>query len=134
MKPKKVVRTRDVINKNFLLLDGLMTVHDALLKMKEKEPCAIIVNKRTEHDEYGMVLLEHIAKNVLAEDRSPARVNLYEIMVKPLINISADMDIRYCARLFVRYNIVCAPVLDKGEVVGIISLPAMVINGLVHFD
>ncbi len=134
MKQKKIVRTRDVMNQNFLLLDGLMTVHDALLQMKKREPSAIIVNKRSEHDEYGMVLLEHIAQHVLAQDRSPERVNLYEIMVKPLINISADMDIRYCARLFVRYSIVCAPVLDHGTVVGIISLPAMVINGLVHFD
>ena len=51
-------------------------------------------------DEYGMVLLSDIAKQVLAKDRSPKRVNIYEIMAKPVLSVQPDMDIRYCARMF----------------------------------
>jgi hypothetical protein len=47
------------------------------------------VDKRNDNDEYGMVLISDIAKLVLAKDRSPDRVNVYEIMAKPLIYATA---------------------------------------------
>ena len=53
---------------------------EALQKMKHIETKSLIVEKRNDDDEYGMVLLSDIAKDVLAKDRSPERVNIYEIM------------------------------------------------------
>jgi CBS domain-containing protein len=80
------------------------------------------------------VLLSDIARKVLAKDRPPQRVNLYEIMNKPIITVRPDMDVRYCARLFERYNLSHAPVIDNDEVVGVISMPQMVLNGLASIE
>jgi len=130
MKPKTVIKVRDVMKTKVDMIDGKMTVKDALEQMSHVETKSLLVNKRSEHDEYGIVLLSDIAKQVLAKDRSAERVNIYEIMTKPVISIDPDMDIRYCARLFERFGITRAPVLENAEVIGIVSFTDMVLKGL----
>jgi predicted transcriptional regulator len=56
-------------------------------------------------------------------------VNIYEIMSKPAFSVSPDMDIRYCARLFGRFELNRAPVVEHGEVIGIVSYTDMVLKG-----
>jgi predicted transcriptional regulator len=131
---KKVVRVRDVMKKNFDMVDGRMTIMEALRTMKYVETKTLIVNKRHDDDEHGMLLLSDIAKNVLAKDRSPERTNVYEIMSKPLLPIDPEMDIRYCARLLERFGLSRAPVVENGKVIGIVSFTDMVLHGLVDFN
>jgi CBS domain-containing protein len=111
-------------------IDGLVTVAEALRNMKHPEVQTWIINKRHADDEFGMLLLSDIASQVLAKDRSPERVNVYEIMAKPVITVSPQMDIRYCARLFDRFNILRAPVVENDEVIGIVGFTDIVLLGL----
>ena len=134
MSEKKLVRVRDVMKNEFDMVDGKMTVQDVLRTMKHIETKSLLVEKRHDDDEYGMVLLSDIAKHVLAKDRSPERVNIYEIMSKPVISVRPGMDIRYCARLFDRFGLSRAPVIEEGKVVGIISFTDMVLRGLVDIE
>ncbi len=129
----KVIRVRDVMKQEFDMIDGRVTVMDALRTMKHVETKSLIVDKRHEDDEYGMVLISDIAREVLAKDRSPDRVNVYEIMAKPLLPVDPDMDIRYCARYFEKFGLSRAPVVENRKVIGIISYTDMVLKGLVHF-
>ncbi|HHJ35537.1 MAG TPA: CBS domain-containing protein, partial [Gammaproteobacteria bacterium] len=109
------------------------TVMEALRTMKHVETKSLLVDKRNDDDEFGMVLLSDIAKRVLAKDRSPDRVNVYEIMTKPLLSVDPDMDIRYCARHFENFGLSRAPVVENHKVIGIISFTDMVLKGLVNF-
>jgi len=129
MSEAKVIRVSDVMKSQFDMIDGKFTVADALKRMVHVETKTLIVDKRHDNDEYGIVLLSDIAKHVLAVDRSPDRVNVYEIMTKPVITVRPDMDIRYCARLFGRLGLSRAPVLRHGKVVGIVSFTDMVLRG-----
>ncbi len=129
MSTKKLIRVRDVMKTSYDLVDGMDTVADALKKMAHVETKMLIVDKRHDNDEYGMVLLSDIACQVLARDRAPDRVNIYEIMTKPLITAEPDMDIRYCARLFERFDLSRAPVVERGEILGVISFTDMVLKG-----
>ena len=131
---RKIVRVRDVMKKDFDLIDGRMTVMEALKTMNHVESKSLIVNKRHDDDEYGILMLSDIAKRVLAKDRSPNRVNVYEIMAKPVLSADPDMDIRYCARFLERFGITRAPVIENGEIIGIVSLTDMVLKGLVQFE
>jgi CBS domain-containing protein len=115
---------------DFGSIDGIATVADALKQMKALKTAVLLVNKRNENDEYGMLTSGDIARHVLAKDRAPDRVNVYEIMSKPVITVHPDMDIRYCSRLFANYNLVRAPVVENQKVVGMISPNSMVLDGL----
>ena len=127
---RKVIRVRDVMKQQFDMVDGMTTVADALRTMKHVETKSLIINKRHEDDEYGMLLISDIARKVLAVDRAPERVNVYEVMAKPVISVDPEMDIRYCARLFDRFHLSRCPVVDNGKVIGIISFTDMVLRGL----
>lgn len=130
MTDRKPIRVRDVMKTSFDMVDGTMTVTEALNKMKHVDTKSLLVNKRHDDDEYGIVMLSDIARNVIARDRSPDRVNIYEIMSKPVVTVDPAMDIRYCARLFDRFGLSRAPVVENNKLVGVISYTDMVMKGL----
>ena len=123
-------RVGDVMRDKLIVLNGVVTVQDALLKLRETGDRAVLVDKRSKHDEYGLVLLSDIAKKVLAPDRAPERVNLYEIMSKPVVAVRAAMNIRYCARFFEQLGISVAPVIDQEEVLGMVRYEDLVLHGM----
>lgn len=129
MSDSRLVRVRDVMKTEFNLIEGVATVADALRRMRYPDSHVFIVDKRSEDDEFGIVVLADIAKKVLAHDRSPQRVNIYEIMTKPAMSVSPDMDIRYCSRLFHHFGIARAPVCAGGKLVGVVSYTDMVVKG-----
>ena len=71
-------------------------------------------------------------KKVLAKDKAPDRVNVYEVMSKPVVPVDPELDVRYCARLFNRFGLSNAPVIKEGKVVGVVSYSELVFNGLVQ--
>lgn len=128
--PRKTIRVRDVMKGKVDIIDGLTTVADALRQMKYVETKCLLVHKRHQDDEYGIVLISDIARHVLAKNRSPERVQVYEIMSKPVIAVDPQMDIRYCARMFDKFGLARAPVIAGGEIIGIVSYTDMVLKGL----
>lgn len=134
MSEREVVRVRDVMKKDYDLVDGMMTVKAALQEMQHHATKALIVNKRHADDEYGIVMISDIAKQVLAKDKAPERTNIYEIMSKPVICIDPQMDIRYCARLFENFGLSRAPVIENGMVIGVISFTDMVLRGMCKLE
>jgi len=127
---QKIIRVKEVMKTEFDCIDGMTTVTQALQTMNHKETKLLVVGKRDENDEYGVVLISDIANQVLAKDRSPARVNVYEIMTKPAISVHANMDIRYCARMFEHVGVSRMPVTDNGQIVGVVSYTDLVLKGL----
>ncbi len=127
----KLVRVRSVMKTKFDRMDGIITVAEALSKMQHPESRSLIINKRHPDDEFGIVFLTDIAREVLAKDRAPERVNLYEVMIKPALTVPPQMDIRYCARLLNRFNVLRAPVIENDDVIGIVGFSDIVLRGMV---
>lgn len=132
MSEAKILRVADVMKRDFDLVDGKLTVREALLAMKHPETRTLIIDKRDADDEYGLVLISDIAKKILAADRSPDRVNLYEIMAKPVLSVRPEMTIANCARLLERFSIMRAPVISEGKVLGVVSFHDLVLRGLME--
>ena len=130
----KRVCVRDVMKTDFGLIDGKATICEALKLMKQQKTSVLVVNKRNDDDEYGLLLVNHIAQKVLAKDRSCKRVNVYEVMVKPAVYVEPEMDIRYCSRLFSRLNLVRALVIEKKDLVGTISPNSLVLDGMFEME
>ena len=125
-----IVRVRDVMKTELDIVDGMLTVTEALKSMKYPNTRTLIVDKRHEGDEYGVVMFRDMAKKVLARDHSPNRVNIYEIMTKPLVSVHPDMDVRYCTRLFDRFGLSRAPVIQDQVIIGLVSYTDIVLKGL----
>lgn len=125
------LEAKDVMDQSFAMMDGLATVADALKVIQEQQAKVLVIKKRNDHDEYGIVLLSDIAKKVIAKDKSPDRVNLYEIMNKPVISVKPSMDVRYCARLFENFGLNKAPVIADEQVQGVVSYENIVLKAMI---
>ena len=127
---RKDVTVREVMRENVTFVDGRTDVMEAMRVMKRVGATSLIVERRDENDEYGMLLFSDIAKEVIAKDRAPERVNVFEIMAKPVIWVRPEMSIRYCARLFERCGISHAPVINDDKVIGIVSYYLLVLGSV----
>jgi len=130
MNEHKQIPVSRVMRTKVPFVDGRIDVLEALKVMKREQVTTLMIEKRHDDDEYGLLLFSDIAKEVIARDRAPSRVNVFEIMAKPVLSVRPDMDIRYCARLFERFGISHAPVIEKGKVLGMVSYYLLVLEGL----
>ena len=134
MNKTKRIAVREAMRTDVTFIDGRENVHDALRAMRDGECTSLVVEKRSDHDEYGILTLSDIAQQVIGKDRAPERVNVFEIMSKPVVWVHPEMDIRYCARLFERFGIRRAPVIEDSKVIGMISYYHLVLEALPELD
>jgi len=130
----KHICVKDVMKTDYGTIDGGATIKEALNEMNRLKTTVLIVNKRSEDDEYGLLLVSDIAEQVLAKDRAPSRVNVYEIMTKPAISVGPDMDIRYCSRLMSSLKLTRILVVKDNALLGRVSPRALVLDGLATIE
>ncbi len=110
------------------IIDATATVKDAIKLMREHGVSSLAVERRDAHDEFGLLVISDVAREVIAKNRSAERVNVYEIMSKPVVTLPADMSIKYAVRLLVRFELSRALVVDaERKPVGIVTLRDMVL-------
>lgn len=129
MNEKSYIKVSDVMTTTIKTIDATATVDDAINIMRTEGVSSLVAERRDASDEYGLVVVSDIAKHVVAENRSPERVNVYEVMTKPVLTVPADMNIRYAVRLLVQFGLSRALVVDVNRApVGIATLRDMVLR------
>lgn len=129
MKQSDTIRVRDLMVAELHTIDGLATVADALAMMKRHQVSSLVVERRNEDDELGLVVVADIARGVIAENRAPERVNVYEIMSKPLLTLPAEMLAKYAVRLLMRFEISRAVVVDRHRnAIGMVTLRDLIMG------
>ena len=128
MSDTQIVRARDVMQEGVTYIDGMDTAKEAAALMRKEHVTALIVNKRNSDDAWGIVAIQDLIRGVIVAGRSSEEANIYEIMTKPILTVPADMDVKYVARLIYRAGIRRAPVEENGELIGMVSLAALVLN------
>ena len=124
-----LVRVGDVMVSDLHSIDGLATVAEAMELMRRHGVNALAVNRRNADDELGMVAVTDIAREVITLNRAPARVNVYEIMLKPVLTLPPDMLARYAVRLLARFEVSRAVVVDhERNPLGIVTLRDLVLG------
>lgn len=117
-----------MMQKGIVTVDGMATVAEAAAIMRRENVSSLLVEKRHADDVWGILVIQDFIKGVIIAGRTPSEVNVYEIMTKPVITVPAEMDIRYVARLIYRAGIRRAPVIEGTELVGMISLSALILE------
>lgn len=125
---KPYIKVRDVMTPTVETIQGLAPVSEAIRVMKKKRYGALLVDKRDDSDEYGIITVQDIARNVIAPNLSPDRVHVYEVMTKPVLGVHGDMNIRYAIRLLDRVNHLRALVVENGRAIGIVTMYDMVMS------
>lgn len=117
---------RDIMTTSVVMIDGIAAVSEAIEKMKRQGVRALIVDRRSEGDAYGIVTQRDICYNVLATELDPEDVQVHEIQSKPLVVVNPDLDVKYVARLMANIGLSRAPVIFDGKVQGVVSVTDLV--------
>jgi predicted transcriptional regulator len=122
-------RVRDAMTASVRTIEAMATVADAIRAMREAGVSSLVVERRDDADEFALLVVSDIAREVIAKNRAADRVNVYEIMSKPVVTVPADMQVKYAVRLLVRFGLSRALVIgERREPVGIVTLRDLVLS------
>ena len=71
MNRPRQTRVEDVMTAEVHSIDGLATVSEAIALMQKHSVSSLVVNRRDDTDEIGMVVVSDIARNVIAPESLP---------------------------------------------------------------
>ena len=129
MSEKRTIRVGDVMGSKLYTIDRLATVAEAMALMKQYEVSSLAVDRRDDDDEFGLLVVADIAREVIAQNRAPERVNVYEIMSKPVLTLPSAMLARYAVRMLVRFELSRAVVVDyERHPLGMVTLRDLVLS------
>lgn len=126
MTSRKFTTVAEVMSQDLQTINGLSSVRTAIDKMNAANVGSLIIERRHEGDEFGLVTVYDIAREVVAKNRSFDRVSVYEIMRKPVVTVSAGMNIKYAIRQLARLGLTRALVTREDTLVGIVTQRDMV--------
>jgi len=123
-----MLSAKDIMTANVITIGGSATVAEAVKIMKDKGLRALIVDRRSDGDPYGIVTETDIVYKVAAFGHDPKTMRVYEIMTKPCVNVNPNLGVEYVARLFANTRIRRAPVVE-GQLLGVISISDILKKG-----
>lgn len=114
---------QDLMIRTVATISPMATVRQAMQTMKDRKVKALVVERRDDHDVYGIITYTHILKTIVAEEGDIDLINVYDICAKPAITISAQADVKHAARLMVNMDLRRLLAIDHGNTMaGIISM------------
>jgi len=129
MTDNDIARVSDVMTPDVIVVARTATVREAVAGMRARGTSSVVIDRRDEDDEFGLLTVKDIAEQVIGNDLSPDRVNVYEVMSKPVMTLAAEMNIIYAVRMLTRFKLTRAMVIDhERRPVGIVTLRDMVLR------
>lgn len=125
-----MAKARDIMTTEVVTVDGSATVAEAVRLMKEKGVRALIVERRSDDDAYGIVTQRDIVYSVMAERKDPTKVKVHEVMTKPLVVVTPDLDAVYVARLMAQKGLSRAPVIYEEKLQGVVSVTDLITKAM----
>jgi len=105
-----------------ILVSPMETVRDAIKEMKEHSVHSVIVEKNGEYGAYGILTFKNLLETIVDEEGDIDLLNVYDIATTPAISISANIEVKYAARMMVSQSIKRLLVIDNNELQGILTM------------
>jgi CBS domain-containing protein len=100
------------------------TVYDAIAKMAEKKVGALLVMEQAKL--VGIISERDYARKVILQERSSKATPVSEIMSAPVLTVTLEHSVGECMRMVTDHRIRHLPVVERGKVVGIVSIGDLV--------
>jgi len=118
------LQVEDVMVEEVVTIDEEATVKEAVGLMNRHEIGCLIALKKGKPS--GILTERDLLSRVLAESKDPEKTKVSEVMSKPLVVGRPHMDVEDAARLMFKMKIKKLPVVEKGRLVGLMTLTDLV--------
>jgi CBS domain-containing protein len=115
----------DIARKDVVTATIDMTVAELADRMRESSVGSLVILE--EGDPVGLVTDRDIAVRVVAEERSPTEVTAQDIMTGDLVTVTPETGVFQVTELLAQENVRRLPVVDDGELVGIVALDDLMV-------
>ncbi|MCC6018846.1 MAG: CBS domain-containing protein [archaeon YNP-LCB-003-016] len=115
-----MIRIIDIAVKDVKVIDEDETVVKAADIMSQYNIGCLVVVK--DGKPVGIVTERDMLKRVIVPCLDPRTTKVSKVMSKPLIYGDPDMDLVYAAKFMINNNIKRLPIIDRGKLVGIVTL------------
>ncbi len=112
---------KDIMQTEVVTIRATATIREAMQTMRTHKVKSLVVDKKDNHDAYGIITYTSILRTIVAEEGDIDLINVYDVCTKPVITVHAEMDVRHVARLMVNQRFRRVVVLRDNELQGIIT-------------
>ena len=123
-----ITKVADVMRSALHMVNGVASVQRAIEEMNHHNVSSLVIERRHEGDEYGVITVHDIANKVVARNLSAERTSVYEVMTKPALTLDPDMHVKYAIRLLARLGLTRALVTSANGGLGLVTLRDLVLG------
>ncbi|MEY6432596.1 CBS domain-containing protein [Thioalkalicoccus limnaeus] len=113
---------KDIMQTEVITISPLATLREAMAKMRRHKVKSLVVERRDEHDAYGMITYSAILRTIVSEEGDIDLINVYDVYTKPALMVPQMMDVKYVARMMISQFKRRVLVLESGKLVGLVTM------------
>lgn len=119
----------DVMTQKVQMLNRTDTIADAIMQMQTHGLRSLIVERSTVEMPYGILTEQDIVYKVMARGLDPARVRVQDVMRQTCVSLEPTLTLKEAALIMADSGVYRAPVIQDGELLGIVSVTDLVTKG-----
>ena len=115
---------KDIMTQNPVTMDSERTVREAAVAMdRSGVGCVLVTTKKDDHDKViGIVTERDLVRRALTREGGASELRVKNIMSSPLIVVDPAATIEEAASIMERSRVRRLPVVDKGELLGVVTV------------
>ncbi|MCC5879105.1 MAG: CBS domain-containing protein [Idiomarina sp.] len=113
---------KDIMITEVVTVSPFATIREALSIMKRHNLKSLVVEKRADHDAYGLITYTNILKTVMAEEGDIDLLNVYDVCAKPALSVGKSLAVKHVASMMSDHRVKRLVVLEDNELVGFIAM------------
>ena len=124
----------DVMITDVYRVSPFATLREALVMLREREVKSLVVDRRSEHDAFGLLSYSHILRTIVAEEGDIDLINVYDVALTPIITVSPELSVRNAAAMMDRYILNRLVVTRQNVLVGLVTMNDIVARIMTDLD
>lgn len=111
----------ELMSRSLQFIDESATLRDAMKAMVSSRVSSLVVKKTHDHDAYGIITRKDIVVEAVEDGDALSSVKVHDLATKPAVDIQACVSVKHAMRLMRLIGVRRLLVVDKGELVGMIT-------------
>ncbi|MEE4637567.1 MAG: CBS domain-containing protein [Wenzhouxiangella sp.] len=112
----------DMMVSDVVTISCMATLRQAMEMMRDRGVKSLVVEKRHDHDAWGIVTYTTILRTVVQEEGDVDLINVYDIASKPAVTVPRQLEVRHAVQMMLDLDIKRVIVSSNNELEGILTM------------